>query len=147
MASKEEASDISLVLSEQAPAVSADRAGPGVPPAKAEICMEEDDKTIAFACHACGLSEQCEYRGCRPPFPGAGSVRLLEPTSYVMRDPWAAPGRGQLLLLGSDCALCGRPVCQDATCSVFFARRFCLSCARARAEEFPQQLRAKLTGS
>ena len=108
-------------------------------PASGEPAEEE---TIPFTCHLCGLSEQCHYRGARPPF--SRSVQLAEP-GYVMRDPFSARGAGQLmLLLGADCALCGRAVCQDAGCSLFYVRRFCLPCARERVSEFPPQLRDKI---
>ena len=98
---------------------------------------------MPFECHLCGLSERCHYRGARPPF--SGCVQLAE-TSYVMRDPFSARARCQLpVVLGADCARCGRAVCQDAGCSVFYTRRFCLPCARERAGEFPPQLQEKLS--
>ncbi|KAF0289301.1 Cysteine-rich DPF motif domain-containing protein 1 [Amphibalanus amphitrite] len=108
-------------------------------PASADTVAEE---TIPFTCCVCGLSEQCHYRGTRPPF--SGFVQLTEP-GYVMRDPFSARAACQLpVLLGADCTLCARAVCQDAGCSVFYTRRFCLPCARERAAEFPPQLRDKL---
>ena len=47
---------------------------------------------------------------------------------YFRADPFAE--RRRPLFIGADCTLCRRPVCAQPTCSLFYTRRFCASCAK-----------------
>eukprot|EP00198_Chlamydomonas_reinhardtii_P004924 XP_001694260.1 predicted protein [Chlamydomonas reinhardtii] len=68
--------------------------------------------------------------------PGGGACRVafLE-QGWLAVDPFSVKARP--LLLGAPCSLCQRPVCVADACSVFYAKRFCLHCARANAAAFP----------
>ena len=57
--------------------------------------------------------------------------RFLE-QGWLAVDAWARP-----LFLGSPCSVCGQPVCAADTCSIFFAKRFCVPCSRVNAAAFP----------
>ena len=96
-----------------------------------------------FSCYLCHLTENYDYYGRKPRF--LRSVVFLE-DCYVMKDPFSGPSRtgDKFLVLGSDCVACGESVCQAAKCSVFYTKRFCLTCARANNLHFPPQLVAKL---
>ncbi|KAG2429998.1 hypothetical protein HYH02_013826 [Chlamydomonas schloesseri] len=65
---------------------------------------------------------------------GACRVAFLE-QGWLAVDPFSVKARP--LMLGSPCSLCQRPVCVADSCSVFYAKRFCLHCARANAAAFP----------
>ncbi|KAG2426515.1 hypothetical protein HXX76_011742 [Chlamydomonas incerta] len=68
--------------------------------------------------------------------PGGGACRVafLE-QGWLAVDPFLVKARP--LLLGSPCSLCQRPVCVAEGCSLFYAKRFCVHCARANAAAFP----------
>ncbi|XP_048209882.1 cysteine-rich DPF motif domain-containing protein 1 [Perognathus longimembris pacificus] len=90
-----------------------------------------------FECQLCALTAPYSYVGQKPP--DAQSVVLLE-ESYVMRDPFAVD-KGQFLVLGARCGVCGRLVCAGPECSLFYSKRFCLPCVRKHIDAFPQELR------
>lgn len=94
-----------------------------------------------FTCVRCGLKEHYFYKGKKPPFTKKISFRE---DSYVMKDPFSPPNKNQLLLLGSDCSLCNIPVCQSPDCSIFYTRRFCISCAEENLKNFPSAVQIKL---
>ncbi|XP_053660098.1 cysteine-rich DPF motif domain-containing protein 1 [Anopheles marshallii] len=104
---------------------------------------------IAFRCELCGLNENCDYRGRRPPF--ASKIELPE-ECYVMRDPFAPPPQAvpdkpaseHYLLLGADCNLCRRTVCKASECSFFYGATFCRCCCMQRVQEFPLEVRSKI---
>lgn len=62
--------------------------------------------------------------------------RYLE-DSYITYDPFAV--RKRPLCLGSNCSVCGEPVCAGDTCSLFYAKRFCKPCAQRHRGAFPPQ--------
>lgn len=94
-----------------------------------------------FTCMKCGLQECYFYKGKNPPF--NKKILFLE-DSYMMKDPFSPPNKNQFLLLGSDCTLCKKPVCQSSDCSVFYTRRFCRSCAEENLNYFPVTMQIKL---
>ena len=128
-----------------------DRGGSSV---NAAAPVEEEMKR--FSCCVCGFRCHFEQRGRR--FPLARGVEFKEAV-YVLRDPLrtvttAAPraagggawGSGNgggnggstvgpgLLVLGADCDVCRKQVCQAKSCSAFAAgRRQCAKCAVADA--------------
>jgi Cysteine-rich domain len=99
----------------------------------------EDEQGGVFVCSVCNLEETFHCRGPIPYF--CRTVRVPE-DSYVARDPFTPPGQRSFLLLGSDCNVCSNPVCQS--CSIFYSKRYCKSCAIEHAEEFPNPIKVKV---
>lgn len=97
--------------------------------------------THAFVCARCGLSETIHYKGKNPPF--SRKTELKYP-SYVMKDPFSPPGNGEILIMGSDCAICEEPVCVDKQCSLFYLRTYCLECVKKTVDKLPQEITNKL---
>jgi len=91
-----------------------------------------------FVCSVCGLTEDYDYFGTKPPF--CKSIVFFE-ESYVMQDPFSPRGgnKNNFLLLGSNCALCSKMTCQD--CSLFFTRRICSVCSQSHSHLLPEELR------
>ncbi|MBN3318996.1 CDPF1 protein, partial [Atractosteus spatula] len=105
--------------------------------------MEEDkvgESQGQFTCKFCDFSAPYTYYGQKPP--NTRAIVLLE-ECFVMKDPFS-PNKEKFLVLGSHCSLCGKTVCVGTECSLFYTKRFCLSCVREHLEEFPQQIQAEL---
>lgn len=92
-----------------------------------------------FACSFCPLKEHYDYKGSRPPF--ARQLIYLE-ECYFMKDPFSLPNRGEVLVLGGDCSMCGHAVCLG--CSIFYTKRFCPNCATSNTQNLPIQLHGKI---
>ncbi|KAM7437988.1 Cysteine-rich domain [Porites harrisoni] len=101
--------------------------------ANEEAC-ENPDK-VTFKCSSCGFECYYEYFGKRPPF--SKSVILLE-DAFVIRDPFS-PTTGHLTL-GGQCCLCSKDICVAPTCSIFYTKRFCVSCVENNLMEFPEEI-------
>lgn len=97
--------------------------------------------THDFQCALCDFKEKAHYKGTNPPF--SRNIVLKYP-SYVMKDPFSPPGKGEILVLGADCSRCERPVCINKECSMFFKKTFCLDCARTSIEIFPVEIKNKV---
>lgn len=104
---------------------------------------------IPFKCEGCAFSEICEYKGTHPPF--AKKIQFNE-ACYVMQDPFSPPP-GKLsdksnseyfIVLGADCSVCNRTVCAAGTCSLYYAKTFCLQCAYRLVKEFPLEIQSKV---
>lgn len=96
---------------------------------------------ILFKCKNCDLKEKVDYKGSKPYF--AKSV-LLKEDSYVMKDPFSSTRKGQILIIGSDCSVCDQMVCQDKECSIFYAKTFCILCAKNNMRYFPIAMQSKI---
>ncbi|KAF2369218.1 Cysteine-rich domain DPF-motif [Trinorchestia longiramus] len=96
-----------------------------------------------FLCCRCSMTERYSYYGRSPRF--LRDIVFLE-DCYVMQNPFSAAGGGadRFVVLGSHCTACGECVCQGTQCSVFYAKRFCMDCARANSNEMPPEMRAKI---
>lgn len=94
-----------------------------------------------FICSSCSMVEKVHYKGSTPPF--SRNIVLKYP-SYVMKDPFSPPGKGEILILGSDCASCEKPVCISKECSIFYLKTYCLDCALRDVDSFPIEIRLKL---
>ncbi|XP_065829753.1 cysteine-rich DPF motif domain-containing protein 1-like [Oscarella lobularis] len=94
-----------------------------------------------FRCSRCGLAVHFDYFGQKPPFNKA--IVLLE-EAYILKDPFAPDD--QHLTLGGHCSLCKDPVCVGQLCSLFYTKRFCLSCVKARIDEFPDEIKKEVEG-
>lgn len=94
-----------------------------------------------FKCSSCDMDEKAQYKGTHPPF--SRNVVLKYP-SYVMKDPFSPPGKGEILVLGADCAVCDRTVCINKECSIFYIKTFCLDCAYKAIDTFPVEIKSKL---
>lgn len=94
-----------------------------------------------FKCSICNLHEKVHYKGTSPPF-SRGTV--LKYSSYVMKDPFSPPGKGEILVLGGDCCVCGNPVCINKDCSLFYSKMFCINCALQNITSFPLEIQQKL---
>lgn len=102
---------------------------------------ESAPETYNFKCTACGMTEEAHYKGTNPPF--SRKIELKHP-SYVMKDPFSPPGKGEILVLGGDCDLCQKPVCISKQCSMFYLKTYCLECVRSSLDKFPPELTSKL---
>lgn len=101
----------------------------------------EEHEFYDFICVSCKLSEKAHYKGTKPPF--SCNVVLKYP-SYVMKDPFSPPGKGEVLMLGADCAICEKTVCISKECSVFCMKLFCINCAKQSLEKFPVEIQGKI---
>lgn len=97
------------------------------------------DDIFNFTCSICNLKERYDYKGAKPPF--ARQLLYFE-ESYIMRDPFSLPNKGEALVLGADCSKCKRAVC--FMCSIYYAKRFCLECALSDLQNLPFQLHGKI---
>lgn len=100
-----------------------------------------DTEEMVFKCTSCELSENYDYKGKKPPF---SKLINLKSESYVMKDPFSPPNKGQMLILGSDCSQCHKPFCQAPSCSLMYGRFYCLSCALTNVHQFPPQIQQRL---
>lgn len=115
----------------------------------APIETETKIPKIQFKCANCPLNEACDYKGCKPPF--AKKIEFRE-ECYVMQDPFSPPP-GKLsdkanseyfMVLGADCSVCQRMVCAAGTCSIFYAKTYCLHCANGIVKESPLEIQSKI---
>lgn len=103
--------------------------------------MEEDKTEINFTCALCGLSEKCIYKGKEPMF---NKQLVFLNDCYIIKDPFSPPNKGQILILGSDCSVCLKPVCQSPECSFFYEKSFCRECTYTHINSFPLPVQLKL---
>lgn len=94
-----------------------------------------------FTCSACNLKQQYDIKGTG--FPFMKYVTLKE-ESYILKDPFTEPDKKNILILGSDCCMCGNQVCQSGECSIYYKRRFCHKCASQNKNVLPEQLQSKI---
>lgn len=94
-----------------------------------------------FRCHICGLEEHYDYFGQKPAF--LKKIIFTE-DSYIMRNPFTPPRQNDFLLLGSKCSCCHNPVCQFQKCSIFYSRRYCMTCAKECCDSFPGAIQNKI---
>ncbi|KAL2717081.1 hypothetical protein V1478_012781 [Vespula squamosa] len=101
--------------------------------------QESKEKTREiFTCSFCSLQEYFDFKGSKPPF--ARHITYLE-ECYVMKDPFDLTAK-DVLVIGGDCNICKKPVCLG--CSVFFAKRFCQTCATNNSDKLPLQILSKI---
>ncbi|XP_062599587.1 cysteine-rich DPF motif domain-containing protein 1-like [Saccostrea cucullata] len=62
--------------------------------------------------------------------------------AFVVKDPFSADGG--MITLGSSCCICGARVCLSQGCSLFYTKRFCLTCVKRNMKEFPMEITEKL---
>lgn len=100
--------------------------------------VKKDRPKIFFFCGDCGLSEEADYYGRKPPF--CRNI-LFHEDSYICRDPFSAQAsnNANFLLLGSNCTVCNEMTCQE--CSVFYTKRLCGKCSKSAVQYLPQQLK------
>ena len=95
-----------------------------------------------MTCSVCGLEVAYEVYSTSHP--------RLEPqvewteAAYVRSDPWRQQGR-RPFAVGSRCSQCQRNVCRAKECCVFYAKSFCIRCARANRDAFPAAVQRELT--
>lgn len=102
---------------------------------------EEPPTLYEFVCTSCNLNEKANYKGTSPPF--SRNIDLKYP-SYVMKDPFSPPGKGEILVLGADCTRCNNSVCISKDCSVFYQKMYCMDCALNSVDDFPVEIKNKL---
>lgn len=109
----------------------------------AELKPKEDSVPVVhdFKCSSCNINEKAHYKGTSPPF--SRNIDLKYP-SYIMKDPFSPPGKGEILILGADCASCDKTVCVNKKCSLFYLKTYCLDCAQRSIEKFPVEIRNKV---
>lgn len=101
----------------------------------------KNERGGTFTCGVCGLTELYHYYGRKPPF--HKGVTFLE-DCYLLQDPFRSETAGSFLLLGAECSACSTVVCQAATCSIFYTKRFCIPCASASMQEFPTEVQTRI---
>uniref|UniRef100_A0A7S3D3U6 Cysteine-rich DPF motif domain-containing protein 1 n=1 Tax=Palpitomonas bilix TaxID=652834 RepID=A0A7S3D3U6_9EUKA len=96
-----------------------------------------------FTCSICMQDYPFEYFGKKPPF--QNDVVYVEDV-YVLRDPFhSLHSKGErVVCMGGRCSLCLSPVCASSSCSLFYTKRFCSTCARKEVEEFPKELEKEI---
>lgn len=94
-----------------------------------------------FKCTSCNMDEKAHYKGTTPPF--SRNIVLKYP-SYVMKDPFSPPGKGEIMVFGADCAICNKPVCISKECSLFYLKTYCLSCVYDSIDKFPTEIKSKI---
>lgn len=94
-----------------------------------------------FKCSSCNINEKAHYKGTNPPF--SRNIVLKYP-SYVMKDPFSPPGKGEILVLGADCNICEKSVCISKNCSIFYHKTYCLDCAYQNVDSFPIEIKNKV---
>lgn len=94
-----------------------------------------------FKCSQCGLFEEAHYKGTNPPF--SRKIELKYP-SYIMKDPFSPPGKGEILILGADCVMCNKTVCISKQCSIFYFKTYCVECVQNSLDKFPIEITNKL---
>lgn len=63
---------------------------------------------------------------------------ILEDVYYI-KDPFAHKSFIPLVL-GGICSLCMKAVCVDQKCSIFYTKRYCLTCVQENIESFPKEV-------
>ncbi len=96
-----------------------------------------ENKKREFRCGRCGEIYPYDYFGRSPGF--CQSIVFFE-DCYVMRDPFSEARVP--LMLGANCSVCEALVCVG--CSIYFARRFCLTCSGKKIKDFPPQLQEEI---
>lgn len=104
----------------------------------------EEDPGGVVSCSKCNFEERYHYKGKKPPF--AKSFVFLE-DAYIMKDPFSPPGKGQCLMIAGDCSMCNKSVCCSSECSIFYVKRFCMSCVRKNLGYFPPLITNKIKKS
>ncbi|XP_028160068.1 putative transferase CAF17 homolog, mitochondrial [Ostrinia furnacalis] len=115
-----------------------------LPPVKMEEPKSKEEAVqliYDFKCASCNLEEKVHYKGTSPPF--SRNIVLKYP-GYVMKDPFSPNGKGEILVLGADCAICNNAVCISKECSLFYLKTYCLNCASNFVDKFPAEIRSKL---
>ncbi|KAK7868148.1 hypothetical protein R5R35_003024 [Gryllus longicercus] len=105
-----------------------------------EPSTPSDDSGGTFTCYRCGLSEHYDFKGKKTPY--SRWIELNE-DGYIMQDPFST-NRNDFLLLGSDCSVCEKTICQSPNCSVYYMKRFCLPCAQTCLNKFPSAVQARV---
>ncbi|XP_077867015.1 cysteine-rich DPF motif domain-containing protein 1-like [Saccoglossus kowalevskii] len=103
------------------------------------VIEQKHRKIGTFICEQCGLSTSYDYYGKAPPF--SKSIVIME-DAFVVRDPFTSDRKP--LILGSHCSLCNKVICMAVNCSLFYTKRFCLSCVQENIEEFPMEIQQEL---
>lgn len=57
---------------------------------------------------------------------------------YMILDPYTESPHS--ICLGGNCCCCGKPVCADRNCSIFYGKRFCFYCAKKYIDAFPEEI-------
>mmetsp|Transcript_4399 Transcript_4399/g.5920 ORF Transcript_4399/g.5920 Transcript_4399/m.5920 type:complete len:112 (-) Transcript_4399:175-510(-) len=86
-----------------------------------------------FSCAVCAIEVNYEYFGKQPPY--NSSIVFLE-EGYFRRNPFSTDARP--LFIGGHCSICKIAVCAAPTCSLFYAKRFCVPCASEHLNHFPK---------
>ena len=95
------------------------------------------DGGCPFRCSSCAFECVADYVGRTPPW--NRSIVFIE-EAYVVRDPLGDAAHP--VCVGATCAACDKPVCAMPLCSLFYAKRICMTCARLPAVQ--QQLPAEI---
>eukprot|EP00088_Acartia_fossae_P042614 TRINITY_DN4479_c0_g1_i2.p1 TRINITY_DN4479_c0_g1~~TRINITY_DN4479_c0_g1_i2.p1 ORF type:complete len:149 (-),score=31.87 TRINITY_DN4479_c0_g1_i2:280-726(-) len=103
-----------------------------------------NEKKVDFECKICNLKEKCHYYGKKPKF--VKNLVEFKDDTYVLLDPFTPREQksgSMFLILGGECAHCRVSVCTD--CSLFYYRRYCVNCCEYYSNEFPEEIRARIS--
>ena len=100
------------------------------------------DEGYPFRCSLCEFECTADYVGRTPPW--NRSIVFIE-EAYVVRDPLGDAAHP--VCVGAACAACGKQVCAMPACSLFYAKRICMACARTPAvqEQLPAEVLSAVT--
>ncbi|KAF4669641.1 cysteine-rich, DPF motif domain containing 1 [Perkinsus olseni] len=89
--------------------------------------MAPHRSTGTFLCCLCGFTCRYDYVGQSPPYVDSSDMVFLEEV-YSLQSPFSGTTDSPVIVLGGECSCCGRKVCTDAACSVFYKKRYCREC-------------------
>ncbi|KAF4759268.1 cysteine-rich, DPF motif domain containing 1 [Perkinsus olseni] len=105
--------------------------------------MAPHRSTGTFLCCLCGFKCRYDYVGQSPPYVDSSDMVFLEEV-YSLQSPFSGSKLSShvevplltglsatdspVIVLGAECSCCGRKVCTDAACSVFYKKRYCREC-------------------
>ncbi|XP_072026578.1 cysteine-rich DPF motif domain-containing protein 1-like [Amphiura filiformis] len=101
--------------------------------------MSDNKESSHFVCSLCDFSAPYDYFGNKPPF--AKAIILME-KAFVIKDPFSPESKH--LTIGGFCSVCDKPVCVGQNCSVFYTKRFCMTCTKDNIKEFPAEIQQEL---
>lgn len=68
---------------------------------------------------------------------------MLEDVYYI-RDPFEETSKIPMIL-GGNCSICSESVCISPKCSIFYTKRYCLSCLIENVHNFPEEIRKDIS--
>eukprot|EP00916_Digyalum_oweni_P002280 GHVL01004159.1.p1 GENE.GHVL01004159.1~~GHVL01004159.1.p1 ORF type:complete len:120 (-),score=11.83 GHVL01004159.1:118-477(-) len=94
-----------------------------------------------FCCTYCNFEVPYDYFGEKPKYDHE-RLQYLEPV-FALRSPFSG-ATSRSIAVGALCCECGRQVCLQESCSIFFTKRFCRDCIVNNRDAFPPAERREI---